>query len=62
MDYDRGESKVDYSSMDPEQRIAMLKAQKEKEKEREIAEKEMQVRIFVALIHFTILLTSFLFR
>lgn len=31
--------------LNPEQRIAMLKAQREKEKEREIAEKERQVKI-----------------
>jgi serine/threonine protein kinase len=42
---------VDIATLDPETRIAMLKAQREKEKDREIAEKEMQVsyNLFICL-------------
>lgn len=37
----------DYGRMDPETRIAHIKAQKEKERQRENAEKEMQVSSFL---------------
>lgn len=35
---------IDYSDMDPEQRIAMIKAQREREKQQEIALKEQQMK------------------
>jgi hypothetical protein len=44
-DNSRNESKYDH--LDPEQRIAMLKAQKEKEKQKEIAEKEMAMKMAI---------------
>lgn len=42
----------EYSRMDPETRIAHIKAQKEKERQRENAEKEMQVSLSVDRDHF----------
>jgi hypothetical protein len=44
-DNSRHESKYDH--LDPEQRIAMLKSQKEKEKQKEIAEKEMAMKMAI---------------
>jgi len=44
----------DYGRMDPETRIAHIKAQKEKERQRENAEKEMQVSLFLSNLVFAI--------